>query len=119
MKYAPSTMLVVPVNGLACGIDSARDDHAVAIVDGGGREVHRSIVEHSSAGLRALVTVLARAGVAEVAIERPDGPVVDALLGAGIVVVVISPNQLKNLRGRYGSAGFFRPLLRACWPIPC
>src|SRR6185436_13093155 len=33
------------------------------------------------------------------------GPVVDALLGAGITVVVISPNQVKNLRGRYGSAG--------------
>lgn len=41
----------------------------------------------------------------EVAIERPDGPVVDTLLEAGITVVVISPNQLKNLRGRYGSAG--------------
>jgi transposase len=105
MEYPRSTLTAVPVNGLACGIDWARDDHAVAIVDGGGREVHRSIVEHSSAGLRALVTVLARAGVAEVAIERPDGPVVDALLGAGITVVVITPNQLKNLRGRYGSAG--------------
>jgi transposase len=105
MEYPPSTLTAVPVNGLACGIDWARDDHAVAIVDGGGRQVHRSIVEHSSAGLRALVTVLARAGVAEVAIERPDGPVVDALLGAGITVVVITPNQLKNLRGRYGSAG--------------
>jgi transposase len=41
---------------------------------------------------------------AEVAIDRPDGPVVDALLAAGVTVVVISPNQLKNLRGRYGSA---------------
>ncbi len=41
----------------------------------------------------------------EVAIERPDGPVVDALLEAGLTVVVISPNQVKNLRGRYGSAG--------------
>ena len=39
------------------------------------------------------------------AIERPDGPVVEALLGAGFTVVVISPNQVKNLRGRYGSAG--------------
>jgi transposase len=31
--------------------------------------------------------------------------VVDTLLDAGITVVVISPNQIKNLRGRYGSAG--------------
>lgn len=48
---------------------------------------------------------LRRAGVVEVAIERPDGPVVDALLEAGLGVVVIAPNQLKNLRSRCGSAG--------------
>jgi transposase len=30
---------------------------------------------------------------------------VDTLLDAGITVVVISPNQVKNLRGHYGSAG--------------
>ena len=48
---------------------------------------------------------LRQVGVSEVAIERPDGPVVDALLAAGFTVVVISPNQVKNLRGRYGSAG--------------
>ena len=41
----------------------------------------------------------------EVAIERPDGPVVDTLLDAAVTVVVISPNQVKDLRGRYGSAG--------------
>ncbi len=51
------------------------------------------------------MSVLTRAGVTEVAIERCDGPVVEALLSAGITVVVISPNQLKNLRSRYGSAG--------------
>jgi transposase len=105
MQYAPPVLPAEPANGLTCGIDWARDDHAIAIVDERGRQVHRSTVEHSSAGLRELVAVLARTGAAEVAIERPDGPVVDALLGAGITVVMISPNQLKNLRGRYGSAG--------------
>ena len=39
------------------------------------------------------------------AIERPDGPVVDALLDAELAVFVIAPNQIKNLRRRYGSAG--------------
>ena len=48
---------------------------------------------------------LLRAGVDEVAIERPDGPVVDALLEAELTVFVIAPNQVKNLRSRYGSAG--------------
>jgi transposase len=90
---------------VTCGIDWARDDHAVSIVDARGREIYRCVIEHSAAGLRALLRLLAQRGVGEVGIERPDGPVVDALVQAGCTVVVISPNQLKNLRGRYGSAG--------------
>jgi transposase len=105
MQSAPSVLPATPPNGLTCGIDWARDDHAVCVVDVTGRAVHRWVVEHTEAGLRGLLVRLGRVGVGEVAIERPDGPVVDALLGAGLVVVVISPNQLKNLRGRYGSAG--------------
>jgi transposase len=105
MQYAPPVLPAEPANGLTCGIDWARDDHAIAIVDGQGRQVHRSTVEHSSAGLRELVAMLTRFGATEVAIERPDGPVVDALLDSGVTVVVINPNQVKNLRGRYGSAG--------------
>jgi len=105
MKYAPTVLAAEPVNGLTCGIDWARDDHAVSIVDNRGVEIHRSTVEHSTAGLRTLAALLAGTGVGEVAIERPDGPIVDTLLTAGVTVVVISPNQLKNLRGRYGSAG--------------
>jgi len=105
MQYAPPVLAAQPANGVTCGIDWARDDHAVAIVDGYGVEVCRRTVEHNAAGLRELVALLARTGATEVAIERPDGPVVDALLAAGITVVVISPNQVKNLRSRYGSAG--------------
>jgi transposase len=105
MQYALAMLADQPANGLTCGIDWARDDHAIAIVDGQGRQVHRGSVEHNAAGLRELLGLLARAGATEVAIERPDGPLVDALLDAGITVVVISPNQLKNLRGRYGSTG--------------
>ena len=105
MKSARNTLPTEPANGVTCGIDWARDDHAVSIVDHRGREIVRSTVEHNVAGLHELLAVLARTGVREVAIERPDGPVVDTLLDAGVTVVVISPNQVKNLRGRYGSAG--------------
>ena len=105
MKSAPTALPDAPPNGLTCGIDWARDDHAVSVVDAAGRQVDRFTVAHTDAGLTALTRRLTGRGVAEVAIERPDGPVVDALLGAGITVVVISPNQLKNLRSRYGSAG--------------
>jgi transposase len=110
MQHAPTTAPVTslpasPPSGLTAGIDWARDDHAVAVVDATGRQVHRWTVSHSADGLRQLLRRLRDAGVGEAAIERPDGPVVDALLEAGLTVVVISPNQLKNLRGRYGSAG--------------
>lgn len=92
-------------NGVTGGLDWACDDHAASVVDSRGREVVRHSVEHSKAGLTELVAVFGSTGCREVAIERPDGPVVDALLQAGLTVVVISPNQVKNLRGRYGSAG--------------
>jgi len=71
-------------------------------------------------GLKDLVRRLLKAGVTEVGIERPDGPVVDALLGAGLTVLVIPPAQVKNLRGRYGP-----PVTRTtgsthtCWPTWC
>jgi transposase len=94
-----------PPNDVTAGVDWARDDHAAAVVDSRGREVFRASVAHTADGLRELVAALGRHGVGEVAIERPDGPVVEALLEAGLTVVVISPNQVKNLRGRYSSAG--------------
>jgi transposase len=94
-----------PANGVTSGVDWASEDHAVSIVDDRGREIARTTVEHTAAGLRAMVKFLGKHGVGEVAIERGDGPVVDALLDADLTVVVISPNRLKNLRGRYGSAG--------------
>ena len=100
-----TTLPATPPGGLTCGIDWARDDHALSIVDCAGREVHRFTVVHTEAGLRELLRRLSKLGLGEVAIERRDGPVVEALLDAAVTVVVISPNQLKNLRGRYGSAG--------------
>ena len=87
------------------GIDWSSTEHAVAVVDGHGVQLQRFTITHTTPGLRDLVRRLHRAGVAEVAIERGDGPVVDALLDAGLTVVVIAPNRLKNLRSRYGSAG--------------
>ncbi len=87
------------------GIDWASAEHAVAVVDGRGVQRQRFTVAHTTPGLRDLVRRVRRAGVLEVAIERGDGPVVDALLDADLVVIVIAPNQLKNLGSRYGSAG--------------
>jgi transposase len=105
MEYARVSLPDTPPGGLATGIDWASADHAVCVVDAAGEVVSRFSVEHAAEGLRTLVQRLAGVGVAEVAIERGDGPVVDALLAAGVTVVVITPRQVKNLRSRYGSAG--------------
>ena len=70
--------------------------------------------------LRDLLGLLRRHRVEEVSIERPDGPLVETLWEAGIKVVVISPNQVKNLR-----AATARPAtkmiasMRSCWPTRC
>lgn len=71
---------------------------------GPGRSDRRSCERADSSGLD-LVRRLASTGAAEAATERGDGPVVDALLGASVTVVVITSRQVKYLRARYGAAG--------------
>ncbi|WP_169989197.1 IS110 family transposase [Microbispora sp. H10836] len=106
MQYAPHTPLPASApNGVTAGIDWASADHACCVVDAAGKVVKRFTVNHTGTGLTELTRRLAKAGVAEVAIERGDGPIVEALLAADLTVVVISPNQVKNLRSRYGAAG--------------
>ena len=101
--YSPTDRLLPLDPGQrVSGIDWAKDDQAVAVVDAAGRVVERFTVAQSSAGLRELVRRLGHRQTDEVAIERCDGQVVEAMLAAGVTVVVISPNQLKNLRNRYG-----------------
>ena len=87
------------------GVDWASRAHAICVVDEHGTATERFEVEHSGPGLRTLGRRLARAGVVRVAIERPDGPVIDALFAAGLEVVVIASRHVKALRTRYGTAG--------------
>jgi transposase len=111
MKHAlntpdSTTLPSTPPGGLTAGLDWAKDDHVVCVVDYLTGEVKdRFEITHTAEGLNSLVRRLATLGCREIAIERPDGPVIDALLGADLTVVMISPNQVKNLRSRYGSAG--------------
>src|SRR4030095_11209725 len=48
---------------------------------------------------------LAKLGVAGVAIERPDGPLGEAMLEAGLKVVVVPPRQGQALGSRYRASG--------------
>jgi transposase len=87
------------------GVDWATDSNQACVIDADGRTLRRLNTAHDGAGIRRLVDELVAHSVAQVAIERPDGPVVKALLAAGLEVVVIPPRQVKHLRSRYGSAG--------------
>jgi transposase len=98
------TPTAVPAR-VCAGLDWASLDHAVCVLAPDGTVLDRFVVAENAAGLRLLVRRLLKAGVEEVGIERSDGTVVDALLRAGLTVLVIAPGQVKNLRSRYGSAG--------------
>lgn len=87
------------------GVDWALDAHAIAIVDSSGAVVDEFAVEHTRQGLEELCRRLVKHQVTRVAIERPDGPVVDTLLRAGLSVAVIPSRSVKALRERYGVAG--------------
>jgi transposase len=86
-------------------VDWAAASHAACIVDANGGIVSQFSVEHTAAGLSRLVRQFQLEHVRRVAIERPDGPIVDALLAAQLEVVVVSSRAVKALRTRYSLAG--------------
>lgn len=94
------------------GLDWGGAAHAVCVIDASGAVCARIEVPHDAAGLADLIARLARiAPSAElpVAIERPSGLIVDALLAAGHPVVAIHPNVVPNVvracRPRYRATG--------------
>src|SRR5260370_83132 len=77
------------------GIDWAAEAHAVCVMDAGGKIVAEFTIEHSGDGVAVLIRRLARDGAPgdmPVAIERPDGRLVDLLLEAGHPVVPVKPD---------------------------
>ena len=91
------------------GLDWGGTTHAVCLVERvSGTVADRFEVAHDAAGLRDLQRRLARRGTPAdlpVAIERPSGLIVDALVAAGHPVVPIHPNVVKACRPRYRAAG--------------
>lgn len=87
------------------GLDWAKDDHRVCVVDETGERLIDRSYPMSDEGLDLLCRGLVEAGCGRVAIERPDGIVVDRLLGAGIGVMPIHPNQVKAARARFRPGG--------------
>jgi transposase len=87
------------------GIDLASEEHRLCLVDGEGGQLEQRRVGHDEAGITALCWLLVERGVSRVALERPDGLVVERLLEAGLTVVAVHPNQLAAARDRYRVGG--------------
>ena len=87
------------------GIDWASQVHAVCVIDAAGRVELRLDIAHTQEGIERLIRQLKSFKDIVIAIERPSGLLVDALIEAGLRVVPIHPNVLKASRPRYQAAG--------------
>src|SRR4051794_7064441 len=91
--------------GVCAGVDWAKDTHDVVVEDGDGERLWATTITHDEAGLRRLCRELVRLDVERVAVERPDGLLVERLLDAGLAVIAIHPNQVAAARPRFRPAG--------------
>jgi hypothetical protein len=87
------------------GVDWASEEHAVCVVDARGRIVEGRRYAHDEGGIAGLCARLLALEVSLVAIERPDGLLIDRLLDAGVAVIAIHPNQVAAMRPRFSAAG--------------
>ena len=88
------------------GLDWAVQTHAVCVIDTAGAVRDRFEIAHDREGLAELMRRLARFGSSvRIAIERPSGLIVDALVEAGHQVFPIHSNAVKASRPRYRCHG--------------
>ena len=87
--------------GAYAGVDWASEAHAVSVVDEAGRAAWEGKIGHDERGVGELCELLVERGVERVALERPDGVLVERLLAAGLRVLAIHPNQVRAARERY------------------
>ena len=87
------------------GVDWASEKHDVLIADETGKEILAATFAHDEAGLRSLCRALVRHEVTLVAIERPDGLLVERLLDAGLRILPLHPNQVAATRDRFRVSG--------------
>jgi transposase len=92
------------------GVDWATEEHAVCLIDDGGKVLGERVFAHTGTGIAEMCTWLFETTGAEpsalfVAIEVPHGAVVETLLERGMVVHSINPKQLDRFRDRFTVAG--------------
>ena len=93
------------MGGVCAGIDWAKDDHAVLVQDAAGERLWAATVAHDEEGIAGLCQALVALEVARVAIERPDGLLIERLLDAGLTVFALNPSQVAAARARFRPAG--------------
>jgi transposase len=91
--------------GNCAGIDWASEKHDVLIEDPAGEELLATTFAHDEDGVSALCAALVCFEVEIVAIERPDGVLVERLLESGVRVLALHPNQVKAARDRFRASG--------------
>jgi len=93
------------MEGSFAGVDWASEKHDVVVQNAVGEELFAGTFMHDEAGLRALCRQLVRLNVQLVAIERPDGVLVERLLDAGLRMLALHPNQVAAARARFRVSG--------------
>lgn len=78
----------------SAGVDWATEAHEVCVVEE-GEVLYREEIPHDERGIAFLCRRLVGLEVARVAIERPEGVLVERLLEAGLCVLAILANQLR------------------------
>jgi transposase len=87
------------------GVDWASEKHDLLVADETGEAILAATFAHDERGLIALCKALVRLRVELVAIERPDGLLIERLLDAGLRVMAIHPNQVAAARPRFRTSG--------------
>jgi transposase len=91
--------------GSYAGVDWASEKHDVLVADAAGERLLSATFAHDAQGLRALCRALVRLEVELVAIERPDGLLVERMLDAGLRILPLHPNQVAATRDRFRVSG--------------
>ena len=95
---------------LFVGIDWAKDEHTVCVLDADQKVIERRTIEHSGAGLAQLGDLLTKLSAPDldtvaVAIETPRGAVVEYMVERGFAVYSLNPKQMDRFRDRHTVAG--------------
>ncbi|MGH2943538.1 MAG: IS110 family transposase [Solirubrobacteraceae bacterium] len=87
------------------GVDWAAEKADICVQGPDGQVLAERAFAMTETGIVELCHALIALKVCRVAIERPDGVLVERLLEAGLCVLAIHPNQVKAARPRFTAAG--------------